>query len=874
MKSWAFLIAVMMAIVLGLAFPTGVSAEAVGRITQVEGRVDLLKGGKLPATLLKVGDPVGSGDVLRSKSLSKAQITFVDNSVITISPESRLVIEDYQFDPAKQKRNAVIEVFYGLAHVVVNKIFKTEEPDFIVKTQTATTGVRGTDFGVRLTPNSTTILNFQGKTRVASSFPEVGAWLKRTGKIAYTPNPRGSLFPPGSFVDLGNMQGTEVHRGLPPTMPFGITAEDRQHFMNQMSSGILSRRENCNTSGAAVACNLTEITGTNAQNKNTGGVPGAAPLGLVTGTGSSALTLINVVTVPPKVDPSPTPAPTPSTFSFTQQYYSAWIQMADAPFNQASLLAYSWGQRTGVYDGYFYGSTTATRTAAAGSPFSILTTGTSTGTATGTVTGILGQTLTGTMTYTGTNSFGNSISRTGTVSILPTGELTYNWTDSVTGPDSQSRGTGSGTSTQTPGTYFSQTASGNYIATPNLTGNQQTFANSGDLSGSRSMAGITSSFKAGFSLTSTAPDANTFASESGSVSIASQGVLGPADSTGMRTGVMTSAATVASESHTVGGPVTYLPASATAPEAMFGKLIGNPTGRNNTGIGVWAQTPDSGAQILTQTYEGNFSVSPSSSTSGTVSSSGWGFTRTTDEAGNPTVVPKYGTATATVTDSAGVSSIPGVINQTVAAVVNRGVFPGPAMGVGLISPNRVVAIQGSIDSTSTISFSGNYVGPGSQGTVTAGTHTMTPGTYFEQTTNPGTGAMTLSAQQGTGPYIQTMVPSATMTRTGVAPANNLALSPSSIITNTTAAQGAFPATGTVPTVINMQGVAAPEGPVQGGNMTMIIHHPSGSPVTPYVGSVSINNQTNALSANVIGQNPANPGVNRVPAYQTGTIIQQ
>ena len=171
--------------------------------------------------------------------------------------------------------------------------------------------------------------------------------------------------------------------------------------------------------------------------------------------------------------------------------------------------------------------------------FATASTGTSTGTATGTVTGILGQTLTGTMDYTGTNSFGNTITRTGTVTILPDGTLTYNWTDTVSN-DGVVKATGSGTSTQTPGTYFSQTATGQATSTANLAGNQITATNYGDLTGSRVENGITTSFRAGYSVSTTAPNAGTFTSSGPSpVSITSEGVLGAPDANGVRVGVMT-----------------------------------------------------------------------------------------------------------------------------------------------------------------------------------------------------------------------------------------------------------------------------------------------------------------------------------------------
>ena len=238
MRPRTILASVILMLACGLMLPAWASAEVVGHITQVEGRVDLLKGGKLPATPVALQDKVESGDVLRTKSLSKAQITFVDNSVITLSPESRLAVDEYRFEPGQQKRNAVLNLFQGMAHVLVNKLFKVEEPDFVIKTHTAVTGVRGTDFGIRLQPNASTILNFQGVTQVANIFPEVSKLDRKALKAAFA---FGSPSAANSVL-LHDMQGTTVNSGLPPTLPFTITAQDRQQFMNQLTYGVISRK--------------------------------------------------------------------------------------------------------------------------------------------------------------------------------------------------------------------------------------------------------------------------------------------------------------------------------------------------------------------------------------------------------------------------------------------------------------------------------------------------------------------------------------------------------------------------------------------------------------------------------------------------------
>ncbi len=228
MKMRIIVMAMSLVLVLGLGLPQGVQADVVGRVTQVEGRVDFLKGGKLPATLAKVDASVEKGDVIRTKSLSRAQITFMDNTIITIAPESRLAIEEYLFDPAKHKRNAVLQLFQGLAHVVVTKLFKVQEPDFLIKTHTAVMGVRGTEVGIRLAPNSSTFLNWQGVTQVANIFPEVGDLMfKKASKVAFA-------FGRGS-VTLHDRQGTMVAIGLTPTLPFEISIEEWKQFKQNWS---------------------------------------------------------------------------------------------------------------------------------------------------------------------------------------------------------------------------------------------------------------------------------------------------------------------------------------------------------------------------------------------------------------------------------------------------------------------------------------------------------------------------------------------------------------------------------------------------------------------------------------------------------------
>lgn len=192
-----------------LAPTSQVDAAVVGNFTEVEGRVDLLRGGKLPAVAAKVQDGVEAGDVVRTKSASRAQLKFVDDTTMNIAPSSRVAIEEYMYDAAKGQRRAVMQVFMGLVETTVTKIFPGKEPDFHLKTHTAIMGVRGTKWYARLLPKATEVYTENSLLSVRNIFPEVA------GEVL-----------------LKKLQYTLVGANLPPTVPMDITPDDLKLIQN------------------------------------------------------------------------------------------------------------------------------------------------------------------------------------------------------------------------------------------------------------------------------------------------------------------------------------------------------------------------------------------------------------------------------------------------------------------------------------------------------------------------------------------------------------------------------------------------------------------------------------------------------------------
>jgi hypothetical protein len=137
-------LAMMLTLMWGLT--TGARADDVAHFTQVVGQVEVLKsaGGKVIPATVELG--AAEKDGVNTKALSRAQLKFLDDTIMSVAPESQITIESYMFDASKGKRNAVSLMTKGLVHVVVTNVSKVKGEDFVIKTPTAIMGIRGTEF--------------------------------------------------------------------------------------------------------------------------------------------------------------------------------------------------------------------------------------------------------------------------------------------------------------------------------------------------------------------------------------------------------------------------------------------------------------------------------------------------------------------------------------------------------------------------------------------------------------------------------------------------------------------------------------------------------------------------------------------------------
>jgi hypothetical protein len=79
---------------------------------------------------------------------AKARLTFEDNTTVNITEQSKLIIDDFVYDPKKGAGKVAMKVVLGTARYASGQIAKTNPQNVNVQTPTATVAVRGTDFSM------------------------------------------------------------------------------------------------------------------------------------------------------------------------------------------------------------------------------------------------------------------------------------------------------------------------------------------------------------------------------------------------------------------------------------------------------------------------------------------------------------------------------------------------------------------------------------------------------------------------------------------------------------------------------------------------------------------------------------------------------
>ena len=135
-------------VVIGLALAASASAADIGLVKVSKGSVQLQRGAeKLP---VKVGTALQTNDVIVTGADGSAGITFTDNSLVSVGPNSVFAIEKYRFDSTTHAGEFEGNLRQGRLAAVSGKMVKQAPESMKIRTPSAIMGVRGTEFVVQV----------------------------------------------------------------------------------------------------------------------------------------------------------------------------------------------------------------------------------------------------------------------------------------------------------------------------------------------------------------------------------------------------------------------------------------------------------------------------------------------------------------------------------------------------------------------------------------------------------------------------------------------------------------------------------------------------------------------------------------------------
>lgn len=166
-------------LIVGLLFSLSLSgiqalaAGAHGVFRVVKGQVTIQSAQSGKVSRARLGAKVFPGDVISASKESRAKVVMVDKNEINISPDTKIKIEKYEFNPNQNKKDVLLNVIYGKVRSKVEQKYDGRTSKFQIKTPSAVAGVRGTDFitGYSASTGASQVVTFEGKVQFGSPGP-------------------------------------------------------------------------------------------------------------------------------------------------------------------------------------------------------------------------------------------------------------------------------------------------------------------------------------------------------------------------------------------------------------------------------------------------------------------------------------------------------------------------------------------------------------------------------------------------------------------------------------------------------------------------------------------------------------------------------
>ena len=121
------------------------NAIDIGAISELRGNGEVVRQGSTDKLLAEMALDIFSYDDVRTGN-GRIAIEFLDSSVVRLTEHSKIVIDDFVYDPDPNKSKLALNMASGTARFITGRLAGIKKENIFIKTPSATIGIRGTDF--------------------------------------------------------------------------------------------------------------------------------------------------------------------------------------------------------------------------------------------------------------------------------------------------------------------------------------------------------------------------------------------------------------------------------------------------------------------------------------------------------------------------------------------------------------------------------------------------------------------------------------------------------------------------------------------------------------------------------------------------------
>ena len=117
----------------------------IGEISELRGNGEILRSTGGDKLLAELALGIFSNDDVRTGN-GRMALTFLDDSVLKLTEHSKIIVDEYIYDPDPSKSKLSLRMASGTARFITGKLGRINKENILIRTPSANISIRGTDF--------------------------------------------------------------------------------------------------------------------------------------------------------------------------------------------------------------------------------------------------------------------------------------------------------------------------------------------------------------------------------------------------------------------------------------------------------------------------------------------------------------------------------------------------------------------------------------------------------------------------------------------------------------------------------------------------------------------------------------------------------